>query len=66
MFVINPKETCPYSDDCSGYVGGYLCCNGHHVNCDRFKLLQELDGCYGEMEKILRGLSNEKKMEKKN
>jgi len=56
MFMINPKETCPYADKCSGYLGGYLCVNGHHINCDRFKLLKELDGCYDEMEKILRGL----------
>jgi len=57
MFVINPKERCPYSDKCSGYVGGYLCTNEHYINCDRFKLLQEADNCYEEMERLLRGLN---------
>lgn len=59
MFTRNLVETCPYAGECSGYVGGFLCCNGNHVNCDRFKLVKKIDGCRDEMEKVLRGLNGE-------
>ena len=57
MFVLKPEEVCPYADKCSGYVGGVMCSNGNHVKCDRFKLLQQADDCYEEMDKLLRGLN---------
>jgi len=60
MFVKEPEERCPYAEECSGYVGGFICINGHHIKCDRFKLLRDTDECYEQMNKILRGLNNGK------
>lgn len=56
-FVRLPDGVCPYANECSGYVGGYLCTNEHYVKCDRFKLLEATDECYEEMERLLRGLN---------
>jgi len=59
MFIHKPIRKCPYANRCSGYLGGYTCIDDHHVNCARYKLLQEMNDCYDKMEieKILRGLN---------
>jgi len=54
MFIRNPDETCPYSKECSGYVGGIMCCNGNHVKCKRFELLKELDECTKNFDDLLK------------